>query len=440
MRRFSVLLISLVVSLAGQIATGNADDASRPSATAVWGQPNFVSRQCGRPSARTLCAPAQAVIDSQGNLWVADFDNNRVLMYAPGQSDASKVFGQYGSFASNLCDESPPHGSHYPAAPNRYTLCEPFGLAVDRNGTLYVADSINNRILVYFQAAHKSASAPADLVLGQSNFHMTASNDVPAGGSATYRCRTPAPASRCTLNSPMELSLDAAGDLLVPDVDNNRVLLWSASTLAHFRAAPCTKRCFIPASRVWGQYGSFSTDTANNPKIPSGLSSRCTAINLFTPASSCTLSGPSAAVVDPNGDLFVADTANNRVLEYVHALSSTAQNAVTVYGQSGDFQSRSANRDGISASTMWHPLGLALSPAGNLWVTDFDNMRVLEFPLPGAEQSTLASAVLGQQGGFDTNGCGVSASAVCGPTSISFDQSGHAFVADGFNSRVLEFF
>lgn len=442
MGRFALLLALLLFSLVNQTATSDnvrAAGGLSSSASAVWGQPDFVSRQCHRPSTLTLCAPAQAVIDAHGNLWVADFDNNRVLMYAPGKATASKVLGQYGSFSSKGCNRQPPHGSRLPAAPNRYTLCEPFGVAVDGAGTLYVADSINNRVLVYFHAGQKSLAAPADLVLGQSNFSATASNDVPAGGARAYRCQSPAPASRCSLSSPMELSLDPQGDLLVPDVDNNRVLLWNAATLTHFAAHPCTRRCFIPASKVWGQYGSFSRGLANNPHIPAGSSSRCTPINASTPASACTLSGPSAAIADGHGDLFVADTANNRVLEYEQALTTTRQDADVVYGQGGDFRSRSVNRDGVSASSFWHPLGLAFDPTGDLWVTDFDNMRVLQFPLPGSNQDTLASQVIGQQGDFGTNGCGISATTVCGPTSISFDQSGHAFITDGLNSRVLEF-
>lgn len=441
MGRIPLLLVSLALLLVPELAPGGAwaEVGSQSSATAVWGQPDFVSRQCGKPTRLTLCGPSQAVVDSQGNLWVDDFDNNRVLMYAPGHAAAAKVFGQYGSFSTDACNRHPPHGSSFPAAPNRYTLCQPFGVAVDPSGTLYIADSINNRVLVYFHAARKPAAAPADLVIGQVNFHATGSDDVPAGGSGTYRCGTPSPASQCTLSSPMELSLDSRGDLVVPDLDNNRVLLWTAATLAHFAHSPCTRHCFIPASRSWGQYGSFSTDVANNPTIPAGSSPRCTPIALFTPASTCTLSGPSAAVIDASGDLFVADTANNRVLEYPQALTSTAQDAQVVFGQDGDFRSKWPNRGGVSASTFYHPLGLALDPAGNLWVSDFDNMRVLMFPAPSTTGTTLATVVLGQGGDFASNRCGTTAETICGPTSVSFDASGNAFVTDGFNSRVLEF-
>ncbi|MBV9280911.1 MAG: NHL repeat-containing protein [Chloroflexi bacterium] len=440
MKRLPLAPILTLVLLVFPAASAGAGSSGSDSATAVWGQPNFISSRCLTPSSITLCGPSQTAVDSEGNLWVVDFDDNRVLMYPPGSAIASKVFGQYGSFTSKGCNQRPPAGSHYPSAPNRHTLCQPFGVAIDPQGTLYIADSINNRVLVYFHAAHKPPAAPADLLLGQSTFSSTASNDVQAGGAGAYRCPSPRPASRCTLNSPMELSIDPDGDLLVPDVDNHRVLLWSASVLAHVKPAACSRRCFIPASRVWGQYGSFRTNTPNNPAIPAGASSRCTAITYETPASACTLRSPSAAIADVQGDLFVADTSNNRVLEYSQALSTGRQDATVVYGQSGNFRSAGGNVEGVSAISLWHPLGLAFGPDGHLWVSDFYNMRVLGYPAPGAAGSTSAVQVLGQRSSLETNHCAVFADTLCGPTSIAFDAQGHAFVSDGLNSRVLEFF
>lgn len=412
------------------------------SATAVWGQADFtsVTRRCTPTTSVTLCGPAQVAPDAHGDLWVADLLHNRVLMFPPGSAIASRVLGQYGSFRTRGCDQSPPRGSLYPAAPNRYTLCQPAGVAVDRDGTLYVADSLNNRILVYVDAAHKPPDAPADRVLGQSDFHATGANDVPAGGRGAYRCAAPQPASACTLNSPTELSLTPRGDLLVPDLDNHRVLLWQAAALASLRSHLCASGCPLPAGRVWGQYGSFRTTAANNPDIPAGSSPRCTTITPSTPASACTISEPWSAIADQRGDLFIADTVNNRVLEYDAALESGRQDADLVYGQEGSFVSTSDNLGGVSASSLWHPLGLTFDPAGNLWMTDYYNMRVLSFPAPAISRETRAGQVLGQEGQFTTNRCHLGPQGLCGPTGIVFDVFGHALVTDGFNNRVLAFF
>jgi sugar lactone lactonase YvrE len=433
-----VLVLSL---LSGSFSTGAAHASRNQStgATAVWGQPDFVSveRYCNHPSSMTLCGPTQVLPDDQGDLWVTDLVHNRVLLFPPGSAIASKVFGQYGAMTTHGCDQAPPKGSSYPSAPNRYTLCQPAGLTIDHQGTLYVADSLNNRILVYFHAAQKPADAPADRVLGQSDFHASASNDLPAGGAGQYHCLAPRPASACTLNNPMELSLTPQGDLLVPDLDNHRVLLWSAASLARLRSRSCAPSCALPASRVWGQYGSFRTNTSNNPVIPAGAASRCTPISLSTPASACTVSQPWSAIADTEGNLYIADTANNRVLGYDRALETGRQDANRVYGQEGSFVIVEENPNGVSASTFWHPLGLALDPTGQLWVTDFYNMRILEFPALGSSGETTANQVLGQEGEFVTNGCHLETAGLCGPTGIAFDAAGHAYVADGFNNRVL---
>jgi DNA-binding beta-propeller fold protein YncE len=435
-----VVLALLLLALSTSMVHAAYDHSS--SATAVWGQPDFASvdRHCNHPTSMSLCGPAQIMPDAQGNLWVADLVHNRVLMFPPGSAIAARVLGQYGSMTTRGCDQSPPRGLSYPSAPNRYTLCQPAGLIIDHQGTLYVADSLNNRILVYFHAAQKPADAPADRVLGQSDFHASASNDLPARGVGQYRCLAPRPASACTLNSPMELSLTTQGDLLVPDLDNHRVLLWSAASLARLRSRSCAPSCALPASRVWGQYGSFRTNASNNPVIPASAASRCSPITLSTPASACTLSQPWSAIADTQGTLYIADTANNRVLGYARALETGRQDANRVYGQEGSFVTVEENPNGVSASTLWHPLGLALDPTGQLWVTDYYNMRILAFPAPGRREDTSASQVLGQEEEFGTNGCHLGAAGLCGPTAIAFDVAGHAYVADGFNTRVLAFF
>jgi DNA-binding beta-propeller fold protein YncE len=174
--------------------------------------------------------------------------------------------------------------------------------------------------------------------------------------------------------------------------------------------------------------------------IRAGAPSRCTPITLSTPASACTLSQPWSAVADAQGNLYIADTANNRVLAYDHALQNGQQDASRVYGQEGSFVTTEDNAGGVSASSFWHPLSLALDPAEKLWVTDFYNMRILGFPGLGSSEESTANQVLGQEGEFVTNACHLGAAGLCGPTAIAFDGAGHGFVADGFNNRVLEFF
>ena len=280
----------------------------------------------------------QSVVDGAGNVWVADYGNSRVLMFPRGSTKATKVLGTDGSFTTG---EPPP--SDYPGPGDSCndqrdtagadTLCQPEGLAIDRvTGTLYVADTYNSRVLVYFNAASKTGKAPADLVLGQPNFVSTDANNVVGGGTAPYACpgSTNDRATQCTLNEPESVSLDSAGDLLVADTFNNRVLEWPKATLSHFGPGACASSCFVPAAHVWGQYGSFETADPNNPNVPSAYASSC---RVPARASACTMFMPSDAIVS-GSHLIVADYANNRLLDFASALGHpSTQNAASVYGQ-----------------------------------------------------------------------------------------------------------
>ncbi|HZT96635.1 MAG TPA: hypothetical protein VFB34_07330, partial [Chloroflexota bacterium] len=146
-------------------------------------------------TASSLCSPGQSVVDRSGNLWVADTADSRVLMFPfdpklrRPSSQPAKVFGQYDGMTSGGCNDAPPSGSHYPA-PNpasAYTLCYPQGLAVDGQGTLYVSDTGNNRVLAYFRAA-TSTRAQANLVLGQPGFAGASPNAIEAGSTAGMSC------------------------------------------------------------------------------------------------------------------------------------------------------------------------------------------------------------------------------------------------------------
>jgi sugar lactone lactonase YvrE len=82
--------------------------------------------------------------DPTGNLWVSDLNNNRVLKFTPPFSNgmsASVVIGQ-----TDFAHGSPNQGVDQP---NGDTLSMPWGLAINTDGNLVVADTYNNRILTF---------------------------------------------------------------------------------------------------------------------------------------------------------------------------------------------------------------------------------------------------------------------------------------------------
>ncbi len=102
-------------------------------------------------SATSLSGPTGVAIDGNGGLYVADYYNNRVLYYARASTKASRVLGQLSMTSSA-------------AFTGATGLNGPMGVAVDGSGGLYVADSGNNRVLYY-----PTGSTTASVVYGQPN-------------------------------------------------------------------------------------------------------------------------------------------------------------------------------------------------------------------------------------------------------------------------------
>jgi sugar lactone lactonase YvrE len=210
------------------------------------------------------------------------------------------------------------------------------------------------------------------------------------------------------LNYPNASALDAAGNLYVADVENNRVLI--------YRSPLKTDRT---ADIVLGQ-PDFNSKAGNNGGPPSAS----------------TLWQPVDVTVDRFGNVWVADSANNRVLEYDNPLVTDVV-ADRVIGQP-DFTSNTPNNGGIGASTLYSPTSVVVDGAGNLWVGDNGNLRVLEYDTPLASGDRIADLVVCQPD-FQSDRPGVSATKVQTITGIAIDGKNNLWVCDPLNSRVLEF-
>src|SRR5260370_21653002 len=110
--------------------------------------------------------------------------------------------------------------------------------------------------------------------------------------------------------------------------------------------------------------------------------------------------------VDQGGNLYVADSGNNRVLVYNTPFNTASgepgagdASADFVYGQNGAFTTRSCNPSGANATTLCNPSAVALDAAGNIYIADAANARVLQFAkagIPPVSSDAIASRSYGQ--------------------------------------------
>jgi sugar lactone lactonase YvrE len=305
-------------------------------------------------------------------LLIADFYNNRVVSFdspfGAGES-ATTVLGQ-ADFMTSV------------QATTASGLAGPLNAVTDAQGDIWVSDVRNNRVLRYVPPLKNGMTA--DLVLGQMNFT--------AAGEST---------SLSGLSLPDGLVFDKSGNLWVADSYNARVLEFSPP----FSSG-------MAASLALGQ-----------PPFTTGV---CLA------TSASTLCFPTGLTFDTDGDLWITDNGENRVLEFKPPFA-TGQSASIVLGQQ-DFAS---SIQGAGTSGLGTPFGAAFDKAGNLWVSDSGNWRVLEFKAPFSN-GQAASLVLGYPD-FTSTVNNNFQSNMSTPRGLAFDDAGNLFVTDNGGSRVMIF-
>ncbi len=454
-----------------------ASFADGAAADLVIGQPDFFSSRPNvtnsQPTANTLYNPTGVAVDSNGNLYVADSGNNRVLEYsAPfsacddtfpcaGQG-ASTVFGQLGDFAASGCNFE-----GFTVTPDADSLCGPNGVALDSHDDLYIADTINNRVLEYItpltaSATPGSGDMTADLVFGQGASGIAFTVNTSNNGGLTGT----------SLSGPRGLAVDGSDDLYISDTNNNRILEFDEAANPPANVAP--RLVFGQSNLTTGLCGSsasinglcqpyqvavdagnnlYVADRENNRALEystpfvSGMSAD---LSFHGPASACingpltasTLCAPQGVAVDAAGDVFFADTNDNRVLRFNTPLSSDTVGD-SVLGQP-DFTHHAANS--VDASGVWSPTQVAIdrsSTPNHLYLADTNNSRVLGWTNAASfANGAPADLVLGQpdlfSGGANSGGT-ASAATMGGPMGVAVDSKGNLYVSDSSNNRVLEF-
>lgn len=280
------------------------------------------------------------------------------------------------------------------------SLYGPWGLAVQSDGTLWVHDNSANRILRFNGAPTKANGAAADGVLGQANFTGSTWNGGAGGSTAVPN----------GYNASLGIAVDATGALYVADAGNTRVLRFNAAA---------SKANGASADGVYGQ-----------PNLTTNSSGATTATGYFA------VQGVAA---DANGRLWVADGSNHRVLRYDNAAAKANGAAADgVLGQA----SFTTGAPGTTASTMRTPTSVVVDAAGNLYVGERGNGRVLIFKNAASKANGAAADVVLGQPDFVTGTTPVTGTQanIYLPYGLAVDGKGNLYVADGGFNRVLVFY
>jgi tripartite motif-containing protein 71 len=363
--------------------------------------------------------PYGVALDAAGDVYVADDINDRVVKLNPQLAFA----GAWGGFGSK---------------PGQ--LAFPRALASDPAGDTYVADTANDRIDVfdtngdYLRTLGASAHGPGELTAprglaidptGRLLVSDTDGNRIEAfaAGSDAYAGQwTAAGGHAAGFYFPAGIAVDPRGSVYVADEGNARLVrLWGEGTFLGELGGPADLggAGLSGAGSVAVAAGpdeTYVADTAHNRVLVYGPERSLRAKWGAGEGDGAAGSGPgefnhpAAVAVDGAGNAYVADTANNRIVEL-----SPAGSVLSEWG------SRST-ADGHFRS----PTGVAVDGAENVYVLDSENNRVEVFDSGGRFLAQWGLRGVGP-GEFSQ------------PTAIAVDCNGDVYVADTNNNRVERF-
>lgn len=416
--------LSVTVDSAGNFyIVSNADSRIRKvdakgiiTTIAGTGQPGFAGDGSAADKAQ-MNYPTGITADGSNNLYVADSLNLRIRKISG--SNISSVAGN-GKLA---------YSGDGGAAANAQ-LDSPQAVAVDAAGNLYIADTGNN---VVRRVARGGAIST-----------FAGNGQVGSGGDNGA-------ATSAQLNTPLGVAVDAAGNVYIADSQNGKVRrVGTNGTIATVagngtqgfggdNGAATSAQLYTPTGVAVDAAGNLYIADFNNNRVRRVSVNGTIATVAGTgnsgfsgdggAATSAQLNLPRAVAVDAAGNLYIADSGNNRIrlVNSSGGITTFAGNGLP--GFAGD------NGQAIRAQ-VGNPQGVAVDAAGNVYVADGAG-RVRKIYSSGFIQTVAG----GNQRGYSGDGGSSLAAALNAPSGVALDATGNVYIADTGNNAVrsLEF-
>jgi len=378
--------------------------------------------------------PSQIVVDSHYNLFVADMWNARVQKCSPDGDTwpwgwTCTTFHGTGGFGGG--DDQ---------------LGGWYNLGIDASDNLYIADQDNGRIkkvapdqsFVIFTTSFP----PTDVAVSPAqDFMLVASMpgeaviklDMSGQNPTIFRGveKVPYLTDHTYLNGPRGIEIDSAGALIVVEEQGQRMLkfkkdgslAWSIGDPGRPDGGQPQGHMDSPRAVAADRQGNiWVAGGGNHVRIYDSLTGQYKQDfdqggfdwkNPADPANHYRFGCASGIAIDPAGNLYVADNCTQRVMMYNKSRVFVRQlGEATVPGQ-----------DNAHFNQPW---GIAVDPALNLYVADHDNCRVQKFDKTGAYKMTFSIGLW----------CGDRLDQLGGPSDVAVNGQGKVYVTEEWNNRV----
>jgi tripartite motif-containing protein 71 len=415
--------------------------------------------------------PEGVAVDSSGNVYVVDTDHNRVeeftadgqllahwggFGFGNGQFDGptgiaiDKSSGNIYVSDWNRIEEFTSGGTYITqwgsssSSAGNYYLGSPVGLAVDTSGNIYVASQLRGVVLEYtpsgasFVRQFGTLSMPYGVAVDSSGnvFVVDMSNnfvkEFSNSGGYLRQWGHYGPQNG-NFTEPIGIALDQTGHVYVsspgytstnPYASQDRVQVFSTSGdyIATWGRTGVGNDHFISPNSITLANGNVYVANGGAATVDE-FSSTGTHLAQFGNgtygSASNELWSPFGAAVDAQGNVYISDTTNNRIVVYGATGGPSTWGS---YGVSWDYN----GNYNLNPGKFNEPMGIAIGKSGNIYVADYQNSRIQEF--------SPAGAFITQWGGYGSGNTQFEY-----PRGIAIDSNGNVYVVDEIAARVQEF-
>ena len=381
--------------------------------------PNFTCGDKGPATSAYLDLPAGVAADTNGNVYIADTRDQRVRVVNGGIITTVFGSGKHCTMPTTSCGDGGPA--------SKAKLWNPWGLALDSQQNVYIADQLDNRIREVTISTGIISTVVGSGVQGNSG----------DGG----------PPKAAALDEANSMFVNNSGYIVVSDTGNSRVRIATNSTINPAAGGynggdggPALSATLAnPNAVAWDSSGNYYiVDTANNRVRYVNTQGT---INNFAgngskgfsgdggPATQAMLNRPTGVTLDSAGNVYIADDGNMRVRVVnpsgtITTIAGSGQACVPTTATCGD-------GGPATGANMTSPTTVAIGPNGNIYIADYYDHRIRM--VAAGVISTVAGT--GKKG-YNGDGHIATTALLKFPYGVALDSSGNIYIADSRNNRI----